>query len=151
MDLLKHFTKDKTKTVYRFVSSRELELLQNGETQGFGLEHDRIKEMNNHKYDKDEKYFHLFDSKDIPPHVVRSLPGNKEFVCSFEIEKSVLNQHKGTGYYPAQGYDFDFLALKEYAIPMSEYNPDWFTGSTPLESNYIQTNNDFVPENFPEQ
>ena len=151
MDLFKYFNKDKTKTVYRFVSSRELELLQNGETEGFGLEHDRIKEMNNHKYDKDEKYFHLFDSAEIPPHVVRSLPGEKTHLCSFEIEKSILNQYKGTGFYSAQGYDFDYLALKEYAIPMSEYKPDWFKDSTPLENNFMQTEPSFVPENTPEQ
>ena len=126
-----------TKTVYRFVTDEEVAFF---ESANIGMLGDKFKGeslSNSHKY-KDEAYLHFFDTKDLPSHVINSLPGNKTHLCSFEIDNATLFKYQGEGYYPPQGYDFDYSCVKEYAIPVNEYNTEWFTGSTPLKNNNMQ-------------
>lgn len=144
-------TPDKTKTVYRFVSPRELSLLQTNDLENLGTTYSRKEVSNTHKYNEDEKYLHFFDSTDLPSTVLTSLSKTKEYLCEFEIDKNVLSHHKGTGYYPPQGYDFDCTYVTEYAIPVSEYNPNWLTNVTPLNNYDMQNTSNFVSSPPPEQ
>ena len=147
MSLLEKFknwlSQDKTQSVYRFVSPRELELLQNDKTQDLGTIYDGEKVSNTHKYNKDEKYLHFFESPDQPPRVIHSLSKTKEFLCEFEIEKNLLSKHKGIGFYPAQGYDEDCTRVTEFAIPVSEYSPQWLTSVTPINNYNMQNTTNF--------
>lgn len=147
MSLLEKFkdwlSQNKTQSVYRFVSPRELELLQDNNTQDLGTNYRDEKISNTHKYAKDEKYLHFFESPDQPSRVIHSLSKTKQFLCEFEIEKSLLSKHKGTGFYPAQGYDEDYTSVTEYAIPVSEYNPQWLTSVTPINNYNMQNTTNF--------
>ena len=145
------FTQNKTKTVYRYISQRELGLLENGDFESLGSTYSRKEVSNTHKYNEDEKYLHFFDSTNLPSTVLHSLSKTKEFLCEFEIDKSILSHHKGTGYYTPQGYDFDYTSVTEYAIPTSEYNPNWLTSITPISSYDMQNTINFANTPPPEQ
>lgn len=144
------FSQEKTQNVYRFVSQRELELLQENNVESLGVKYPNKKLSNTHKYLEDERYIHFFESSDQPPRVIHSLSNTKQFLCEFEIEKNILSQYKGTGFYPPQGYDEDCTRVTEYAIPVSQYNPEWLVDICPLDNNMQNTTN-FVKTTPPEQ
>lgn len=142
---------EKTKTVYRYVSARELSLLQNNDTNSLGAVFNGEKLSNTHKYDEETKYMHFFDSPDQPTMVLSSISHTKEFLCEFEIEKSVLTSHKGKGFYPPRGYDEPYTEVIEYAIPADEYNPEWFKSFTPIATYNMQFGQNIVTESDLEQ
>ncbi|MBQ3214351.1 MAG: hypothetical protein IJB10_05060 [Clostridia bacterium] len=131
-----------TKTVYRYVTDEELEFFLSEDTSMLGSKYKGEKLSNSHKY-KDEEYLHFFDTQNLPTRVLNSLPGEKTHICSFEIDKHTLNKYRGEGYYPPQGYDLDYTSIKEYAIPVNEYQPNWFIGATPLKNNDMQPTTSF--------
>lgn len=142
---------ERTKTVYRYVNADELALLQSRSLSCLGNVFNGEQLSNTHKYDKETKYIHFFDSNNLPQRVISSLPHTSEFLCEFEIEKSVLASHKGKGYYPPRGYDEPYTEVVEYAIPASEYNPEWFKGYTPIATYDMQFSQNVVTENNLEQ
>ena len=145
------FTQDKTKTVYRYISQRELSLLETGNLESLGSTYSRKEVSNTHKYNEGENYLHFFDSTNLPPTGLSSLSKTKEYLCVLEIDKNILSHYKGTGYYPPQGYDFDYTYITEYAIPTSEYNPNWLTSITPINSYDMQNTINFANTTPPEQ
>lgn len=140
----------KTQTVYRYVTDEELDFFLNEDTSHLGAKFTGEKLSNSHKY-TDEAYLHFFSSQNLPIYVINSLPGDKTHLCSFEINKHTLNKYKGEGYYPPHGYDLDYTSITEYAIPVSEYQPDWFKSATPLKDSYITRPEDFVNQTPEEQ
>ena len=132
-----------TQTVYRFSTSEEVEAFENNELPSLGETWERNKYRNSHKYKDDEKYLHFFETPDIPPRIFKSLPGEKSYLCSFEIDKSILLKNKGSGYYPPQGYEESATTITEYAIPISEFDCSSFIEATPISQHettfYVKT------------
>lgn len=144
--IINALSSEKTKTVYRYVGADELALLKSNNSDCLGNIFNGEKLSNTHKYTEETKYIHFFDSNNLPQRVIASLPHASEFLCEFEIEKSVLTSYKGKGYYPPQGYDVPYTEVVEYAIPASEYNPEWFKGFTPIASYDMQNTQNVVTE-----
>lgn len=131
------FSNSKTKTVYRFCSENELNCLENNNKDGLGNYFVSFpKQPNTHKYKKDEKYLHFFDNKDDAKSSLPDLPGEKSFLCSFQIASSVLKECKGFGYYSPRGYDEDYIKVKEYAIPVSQFDINSFCDSVSIVALY---------------
>lgn len=122
-----------TQTVYRFSTQEEVEAFENKDLSTLGEGWETNKFRNSHKYKDDEKYLHFFETTDLPSRVIGSLPGEKTHICSFEIEKSLLIKHRGNGYYPPRGYEENATIIPEYALPISEIDPNCFVEATPLE------------------
>ena len=131
--------KTQTKTVYRYSSQEEVALLQYKQTEGLGKERNRTG-ANTHRYKAGEKYLHFFESKDLPSHITYLLPGIKDYICSFNVPLTVLKKHRGIGKYNPQGYDVDVIDLVEYAIPVSEFKPEWFIDATLIAKNKTDNN-----------
>lgn len=125
--------KSKTKTVYRYSSKEEVEAFKRKDSENLGRMYNNGSLSNTHKYKYGEKYLHFFDKKDIPPHVIGSLPDNKKYLCTFEIPQTILKSHSGKGTYNSTGYDVYVENFKEYAIPMSKFDVEWFVDSTPIK------------------
>lgn len=132
-----------TKNVYRYVTDEEASFFESGDIDMLGAKFKGEDLSNSHKY-KDEPYLHFFSTQDLPAHIINSLPGDKTHLCSFEIDKLTLSKYKGEGYYSPHGYDLDYTYITEYAIPVSEYQPDWFKSATPLKDNNMTETQDFV-------
>lgn len=122
-----------TQTVYRFSSQEEVNAFENKDLSSLGENWERNKFRNSHKYKDDEKYLHFFETPDIPSRIIGALPGEKTHICSFEIEKSLLIKYRGNGYYPPRGYEENATIIQEYALPISEIDPNCFIEATPLE------------------
>jgi len=129
------FNKDDTKTVYRFVNYGELDLLKNNIKQGLGSSYNDLSSMpNKHKYEVGENYLHFFDNLKDAYVVLPDLCKDKSFICSFDIKKSLLREHASEGYYTPHGYDYDYITVKEYAIPVSQLDIEQsFKGYAPIE------------------
>ena len=87
-------------------------------------------------YEKGEKYLHFFDNKDDSKEALRDLQDDKAYLCSFNIETSILKEYKGFGYYSSRGYDSDYIKIKEYAIPVKEFDINSFCDSVSIKDLY---------------
>ena len=135
----KDFKEGQTKTVYRFCTEDELTAIQNENIDNFGHHFKQSRgQLNTHFYDSHDKYLHFFDSKNDAYRAFECF-NQKDFLCSFEIDSSILNKYKGYGYYNAEklssGYDNGYVCekIKEYAIPVSEFNPKSLCDSISIE------------------
>ncbi|MBQ8425047.1 MAG: hypothetical protein IJX17_03385 [Clostridia bacterium] len=82
---------------------------------------------NTFKYKRDERYLHFFKEMDDMEVMQKFYlkDGKDYYFCSFDIPFTVLLKTMGKGYYEPRGYDMDYASKREYAIPVSEFNPKW--------------------------
>ena len=129
---------DKTRMVYRLCSQDEVAYLINGDVESLGsFAPATSQHPNNHKY-KNEKYLHFFSSKEDALSVLPELQANKAYLCSFEMQNSFLSKYRGCGYYAPHGYDADYTYIKEYAIPVSQFDINSFCGFVSIADLYQQ-------------
>ena len=83
--------------------------------------------INNHKYVKGVKYLHFFkDKKDLERmQLVYRKHIRPFYFCEFEIPKRTLFFHAGIGYYSPTGYDLDYVAAREFALPTSKFKKEY--------------------------
>ncbi len=115
--------------VYRYLSESELNHILAGEIDDIGNQFTNHKkdEINTHKYIEGVKYLHFFKRKEDTEKM--QLLYRKHirpfYFCEFEIPKKTLLFHAGVGYYSASGYDLDYVAAREYAIPTSKFKKEY--------------------------
>ena len=114
--------------VYRYLSEKELNNILSGQTETLGnvFSHDKHIRKNTHKYKKDTKYIHFFktpNSMKMLSYLYRKID-TPFYFCTFEIPFNILAMHGGKGFYPASGYD-NINTLREYAIPLEMFDPNW--------------------------
>ena len=120
-----HLTEDKIKTVYRFISEREKAAIEANDMSGIGSAWEKNNRRSSHKYKNGVRYVHFLDSKKDAMDIYNELKRSKRYLCTYNIPASVLKKYSGKGFYPPHGYDFSHTEIKEYAVPSTEYNPDW--------------------------
>lgn len=135
LDKIKRFfisKEESYQTVYKLCNHEELNDFLCKNTQNLGRPWNRVKKLNNHKYQEGVSYIHFFKNKEDMPFLRAGL-SKREFVCEFSIPKSVLQEHIGKGRYAnPSGYDFYTKKITEYALPTSKFNPDYFVKFTPI-------------------
>jgi hypothetical protein len=111
------------------MSETELKKIISGDIESLGhtFESNKGKKYrkNTHHYKNGEKYLHFFkheSSMKMMSYLYREVE-EKFFFCSFNIPFSILALHSGKGFYPSSGYDNE--ELKEYAIPLSQFKPEY--------------------------
>lgn len=115
----------KTKTVYRFVSEREKKAIEENDLESIGSTWETDRRRNTHKYKEGVRYVHFVDGKKDALDVYHELRRSKKYLCTYDIPTDILKRYSGKGFYPPHGYNVSHTEIKEYAIPSSEYNPEW--------------------------
>ena len=112
--------------VYRYLDETELALFEMGEMDKIGTTYPRRCEQNTHRYQPGVKSLHFFRDLDDLNYIrrINNQPNTHYYICQFSIDPITLIRHSGTGYYEASGYDIDVNKVREYAIPVSEIEPD---------------------------
>lgn len=125
--------------VYRYLPESELNSILNGETKNVGNVFIRRKEFtkrtsvlpNNHKYKNNEQYIHFYKKLQDIEHRRKELRTSEEnyYFCCFDIPRLVLFMAAGKGYYNSlHGYDYYTETVREYAVNIKNFNPNWLTG-----------------------
>lgn len=124
--------------VYRYLTSRELTDIVNGDFNNLGTVYNtkKYKYRNTHKYQQGKRYLHFFKNKDACFKIKNFNNNNDEqyYICMFDIPFLILFNSRGYGYYPASGYDIDNVALKEYAIKVDDFKKDWLVGYQTMQN-----------------
>ena len=126
-------TEAKCKIVYRFISERERLAIERKDMLGIGGFWAKGDNRSSHRYKTGERYIHFFDDKKCASDVFNALKGTKKYFCEYSVPISVLKKHVGRGYYPPHGYDNLFAQIKEYAIPIGEYDEEWLVSIVGVE------------------
>lgn len=127
--------------VYRYLSEKELNNILQGNTgqiggfyanKRFNIMGNKTK-VNNHRYNPKERYLHFYKNISDIEHIRNELKlfeGNFYF-AEFEVPALVLFFAAGKGYYNTMhGYDYFFESIKEYAVKVKNFNPNWLMSYT---------------------
>ena len=102
--------------VYRFMTESEFLLWHEG-NKNMGTEYDKCVE-NTHNYKSNEKYLHFFKNLFDAASVLSVLDSSVNYLCKFDIDKTILKNFEGKGSYFANGeVDAGKIEVVEYAIP----------------------------------
>ena len=111
--------------MYRYVSKKELELMETAPEQ-IGREFSNQKSCNTFYYEKGQRYLHFFKNKrDVD--LIRSSykgSGEKYYICTYNAPSIYLFFHLGKGYYQSANGRAKTSAT-EFAIQSRYFNPDW--------------------------
>lgn len=116
--------------VYRLLCEEELETILKKRTESIGRQFIRNK-GNTHKYKSGEKYMHFFfkreDCEYMRKFQLKYSKGEKNFIAKFNIPLKRIIGHIGKGFYESKisGFDCDYDARYELAIPVSIFKPEW--------------------------
>ena len=81
--------------------------------------------LNDHNYDKDEKYLHFF--REMGNIVfLGTLKGN--YLCYYDVPDDLLEKSKGIGYYNEPGIIVKRFNIEEYAIPSNLIKYEYLIG-----------------------
>ena len=115
--------------VYRYLSEDELEHILAGDIENIGNKFTNHKkdEINTHKYVEGVKYLHFFKKKEDTERMQLLYRRHIRpfYFCEFEIPKRTLFLHAGIGYYSPTGYDLDYIAAREFALPTSKFKKEY--------------------------
>ncbi|MBE5738585.1 MAG: hypothetical protein E7354_02540 [Clostridiales bacterium] len=128
-----HLNRERMKTVYRFISERERQALENSDISQIGSLWQSNDGRSNHKYRENTRYIHFVDSIQDANDIYNALKDSKAYLCSYSIPTSVLKKYVGKGYYPPHGYDYSYTEIKEYAIPSEEFDFSWLISIQSVE------------------
>lgn len=131
--------KNSNKLVYRFVSEREKKAIENNDLSQIGIIWHDKNAGNTHKYKEGTKYIHLLDNIKDSITLYREFGKNKQYFCTYSIPKRILKKYAGKGFYIPVGYE-TFNTVKEYAIPIEEFDINWLVSTTPINEFLQDTN-----------
>ena len=118
--------------VYRYLSQWELCAILTGNMSivGHKYNNDAFKDVNSHRYKKNEKYLHFFaDKKDM--RLIKKVDFLRDadyYECEFDIPWYVLIKGMGLGYYEGSGYN-DEIAV-EYKVPTRYLKKEYLVSYT---------------------
>ena len=117
--------------VFRYLAETELRDILQKNTSNIGGNFLRTN-SNSFKYREDEKYIHFFKKATDIEHIRKV--HNKDslntcfYYCAFDIPIVQLILSAGKGYYETSGYDTFYTTAREFAIPVTNFNPKWLVG-----------------------
>lgn len=120
--------------VYRYLSKEELRNILENHTENIGSFFSRNKNNpNTHRYHENEKYIHFYKNSESMQDIrsVYRAFDNDFYFCAFEIPITVLLVCRGKGFYPAHGFAENHTTITEYAVPVSSFKTNWFSGYLP--------------------
>lgn len=113
--------------VYRYLCEDEYKNIMSLNFDKIGGVYQNHGVSNTFRYKKNERYLHFFKNVD-DMETIRELylkDGKEYYYCSFDIPFGVLLTKMGKGYYYGSGYDIDYISKREFALPVSDFNPKW--------------------------
>lgn len=113
--------------VYRYMCKEEYDNIMKLDFDNVGGVYKTREASNTFRYKRSEKYLHFYkemEDMEVMQHFYFK-DGKDYYYCSFDIPVSVLLKSMGKGYYLSSGYDVDYIEKREFAIPVSKFNPKW--------------------------
>ena len=106
--------------VYRFLTKNEFDCWVAGDKNGISSPYheDSWPAGNNHQYIEGVCYVHFYEKLLDASIVMNMVQTGADYLCKFEIDKCVLDQHKSYGKYLDDVNDC--VQINEYAVPLDK-------------------------------
>lgn len=126
--------------VYRYLCEQEYKDLVGGHLEKIGGVYAGKGVSNTFNYKRNERYLHFFKNKTAIEEMkwLYRNDGKDYYTCSFDVPFLTLLKSMGKGFYKSTGYDIDYTEIREFAVPVKDFNPKFLIDAQLDEEKHLR-------------